>query len=184
VVVLASKKFQQARTLFPYLVVGLVLWAMNTFFRPGLLIHKRAQKIAQTTFCAGLLNILLNIVLLPRMGLTGAALASTLSFTAMVALTGYESMRVLPFRIEWMALARYLTIGLAASWVASRLPVESPIPSALLKGIVIVTLYGSALWVIDARVRELFGQVISLITQSLRGRREAAGEPLTAATEN
>jgi O-antigen/teichoic acid export membrane protein len=184
VVVLASKKFQQARTLFPYLVVGLVLWAMNTFFRPGLLIHKRAQKIAQTTFCACLINILLNVWLIPKMGLTGAALASTLSFVAMVTLTGYESLRVLPFKIEWMALARYLTIGLAASWVASRLPVEAPIPGALLKATVIVTLYGGGLWLIDTRVRELFSQVISLIAQRGRGRDEAAGEPLTAATDN
>jgi O-antigen/teichoic acid export membrane protein len=184
VVLLASRKFQQARSLLPYLVIGLVLWAMNTFFRPGLMIHKRAQKIAQTTFCAGVLNIVLNIVLLPRMGLIGAALASTVSFTAMVALTVYESMRVLPFKIEWAALVRYLLIGVAASWVASLLPVESPLPSALLKGTVIVTLYGGALWVIDARARELVGKLVSLITTSLRGRREAAGGPLAAAAEN
>jgi O-antigen/teichoic acid export membrane protein len=184
VVVLASKKFQQARILFPYLVVGLVLWSMNTFFRPGLLIHKRAQKIAQTTFCACLVNILLNIWLIPKLGLTGAALASALSFIAMVTLTGYESLRVLPFKIEWMALARYLTVGLAASWVSSRLPVEAPIPDALLKATVIVALYAGGLWLIDTRVRELFSQVISLIAQRGRGRDEATGEPLTAATEN
>src|SRR5262249_48844711 len=100
VVVLASKKFQEARILLPDLVIGLVLWAANTFFRPGLMIHKRSQKIAQTTLFAGLLNIALNVVLLPKMGLIGAALASVLSFTAMLLFTAYASMQVLPFKFE------------------------------------------------------------------------------------
>jgi O-antigen/teichoic acid export membrane protein len=170
VVVLASKKFQEARTLLPYLVVGLVLWAMNTFFRPGLLIHKRAQTIAKTTFLASLINIILNLLLLPKFGLKGAAVASVLSFVAMVGFTAFASMRVLPFKIEWLALARYVAIGLAASWVASLIQVGSPLLSAVLKGITILALYASALWLTDVRVRELFSRLVSVIAQYARDR--------------
>jgi O-antigen/teichoic acid export membrane protein len=183
VVVLASKKFQQARSLLPFLVTGLVLWAANMFFRPALLIHKRARTVAQTTLCAVLINIGLNMVLLPRLGLIGAAVASTTSFVSMLVLTGFVSQRVLPFKIEWMALARYLTVGLLASWTASRIPVESPLPSALLKGTVILVLYGATLWMIDTKVRQLFAQVVSSIAQLARGRREVAAEPVTATVE-
>lgn len=183
VVVLASKKFQQARSLLPYLVIGLVLWSANTFFRPGLLIHKRARTIALTTLFAGLLNIGLNIVLLPRVGLVGAAWASTLSFTAMLVLTAFASLRVLSFRIEWAALARYLVVAFGASWAASRIPIESPILSAMVKGSVILLLYGTVLWMIDAHVRQLFGQGVSFIRQLKRGQREVAPEPLTATVE-
>jgi O-antigen/teichoic acid export membrane protein len=181
VIVLASKKFQEARTLLPYLVIGLVLSTMNTFFRPGLMIHKQVRKIAQSTFCAGVLNVVLNIVLLPRIGLLGAALATTVSFAAMVAINGFQSLRILPFKIEWIALVRYLVIGLGASWVASRISVESLIVDAVLKGMVILALYAGTLWVTDARVRELFGQLIGFIAQSGR---EAAVEPVAAAAEN
>src|SRR5215471_3017530 len=183
VVVLASKKFQQARSLLPFLVTGLVLSAANTFFRPALLIHKRARIIAQSTLFAVALDIALNIVLLPTMGLIGAAWASTISFTAMIVLNGFASQRVLSFRIEWLALARYLAVGLLASWAASRIPVESPMPSALLKGTVILLIYGGVLWMIDAHVRQLLTQIISSIAQLTRGRREVAAEPLTATVE-
>ncbi len=182
VVVLASKKFQEARVLLPYLVIGLVLWSMNTFFRPGLMIHKRVQKIAQATLCAGVLNIALNILLLPRFGLLGAAWATISSFSALLLFMAYESLRVLPFRIEWLALSRYLMIGLGASWIASRLPVESAMASALLKGTTILTLYTATLWLTDSHVRELIGQLISFIKRYVR--RDAAVEPLTAAAEN
>jgi O-antigen/teichoic acid export membrane protein len=183
VVLLASKKFQQARTLLPYLVVGLVLWAMNTFFRPGLLIHKRAQTIAKTTFAAGLINIALNLILLPKFGLTGAAVASVLSFVAMVGLTAFASLQVLPFKIEWLALARYVVIGIGAWWVASLIQIESPIVSALLKGTTILILYAATLWLIDARARELFAKLVSLITQYAQGR-QAGVEPIAAGAEN
>jgi O-antigen/teichoic acid export membrane protein len=184
VILLASKKFQQARILLPYLVIGLVLCAANTFFRPGLMIHKRAHKIAQTTLSASLLNIVLNIVLLPRMGLAGAALASVLSFVAMVAFTAYESLRVLPFTIDWVAFVRYAVVGVGTSWAASLISVASPLGAAVLKGMAILILYMGTLWIIDSRMREVVVHLIASITQATRNRRQARVEPLAVATEN
>ena len=77
IVLLASRKFQEAHTLLPFLVIGLVLSAVTIYFRPGLMIHKRASKIAVATFYASILNILLNVILLPRIGLVGAAIATS-----------------------------------------------------------------------------------------------------------
>lgn len=181
IVVLASKKFQQARSLLPYLVIGLVLSAMNTFFRPGLMIHKKVRKIAQATFYASLINIGLNILLLPRLGLTGAALASVLSFTVMVTYNGYHSMRVLPFKFEWVALIRYIVIGAGAAWACSRLPIESPLLSAALKGVLIMVLYTGGLWLSDPSVRELIHKLASMARSSDP---KDVAEPLTVAAEN
>jgi O-antigen/teichoic acid export membrane protein len=182
IVLLASKKFQQARVLLPYLILGLVLSAMNTFFRPGLMIYKQVRKIAQATFFGCVVNIVLNIVLLPRFGLKGAAAASVVSFLAMIAYSGYQSMRVLPFKIEWLAALRYVIVGVAAAWVASLIPIESPVPAAMLKAVVILVLYVGVLWLIDSGMREVVGHLIAVATQASR-RREAAPEPLTVAAE-
>jgi hypothetical protein len=67
--------------------------------------------------------------------------------------------------------ARFIP-GLLASWAASQIRVDSPMPSALLKGTAILLIYGGVLWLIDAHVRQLFVQVISSITQVTRGGRE------------
>jgi O-antigen/teichoic acid export membrane protein len=182
IVLLASKKFQQARILLPYLIIGLVLSAMNTFFRPGLMIHKRVGKIAQATFLGCVVNIVLNIVLLPRFGLKGAAAASVLSFMAMIAYSGYQSMRVLPFKMEWAAGLRYVIVGVGAAWVASLVPIESPIPAAMVKGMLVLILYVGALWLVDSRMREVTGHLITLLTQTLRPR-ETPVEPVTVAAE-
>src|ERR1051326_5731662 len=185
IVLLASKKFQQAHTLLPFLVVGLVLSAVTIYFRPGLLIHKRAAKIARATFYACILNIVLNIVLLPRIGLIGAAIATMVSYAAIVIFLAFESLRVLPFKLELAAFLRYCVVGAAVSWLATQLPVETPWLAAIAKGNLILVLYAGILCVIDARVRGLLVKIWSFGAKWLR-RPAAAGtsiEALSAASE-
>ena len=60
------------------------------------MIHRRATKIAVATFYAGFLNVAFNVILLPRIGLVGAAIATTVSYAGIVVFLAYQSMRVLP----------------------------------------------------------------------------------------
>jgi O-antigen/teichoic acid export membrane protein len=159
IVLLASRKFQQAHTLLPFLVIGLVLSAVTIYFRPGLLIHKRASKIAAATFYACALNIVLNIVLLPRIGLLGAAIATMISYGGIVLFLAYQSLGVLPFKIEMAAFVRYAVVGGAASWLITQLPIESPLLSAIIRGNLILVLYAGVLFAIDARIRTLLNDI-------------------------
>ncbi|HSM85963.1 MAG TPA: oligosaccharide flippase family protein [Candidatus Limnocylindrales bacterium] len=181
IVLLASRKFQQAHELLPYLVIGLVLSAVTIYFRPGLLIYKKASKIASATLGASILNVALNIVLLPRIGLTGAALATTLSYAAVVIFLAYESLRVLPFKLEAGALARYIVTGLGAALLASYLPVQRPLLSAVSKSAFIVALYAAILWVTDPRVRRLISKAAEIGVRKVKQLRESRSTGLGAA---
>ncbi len=183
IVLLASKKFSQAYTLLPFLVVGLVLSAVTIYFRPGLLIHKRASKIAAATFYACILNIALNIVLLPRIGLVGAAIATLVSYAGIVIFLGFESLRVLPFRLEPMALLRYVAVGAAVSWLAAKLPIETPWSAAVTKTILISVLYAGILCVIDARVRALLARIWSAAADWLSRPQTEAVDAMPAVSE-
>jgi O-antigen/teichoic acid export membrane protein len=168
IVLLASKKFQEAHGLLPYLVIGLVLSAVTIFFRPGLLIHKRASKIASATLYACILNIVMNIILLPRIGLVGAAVATTVSYGAIVVFLGYESLKVLPFKLEVLAFARYTVTGAIVAWLVSRLELPTPVLGFLTKGSLMVVLYAAALYAIDRRVRDLVTKVAQLALAKVR----------------
>jgi O-antigen/teichoic acid export membrane protein len=183
IVLLASKKFQEAHTLLPFLVIGLVLSAVTIYFRPGLLIHKRASKIAAATFYACILNIALNIVLLPRIGLLGAAIATMISYGGIVLFLAYQSLGVLPYKIELAAFARYAVVGGAASWLVTQLPIETPLLSAVAKGTFILVLYAGVLFAIDARVRTLLTSAWTAITGWLHSSGEPVLKPMPAVTE-
>jgi O-antigen/teichoic acid export membrane protein len=179
VVLLASKKFAQAHALLPYLVIGLVLSAVTIFFRPGLLIHKKASKIATATLGASILNIVLNILLLPKIGLVGAAIATTISYAAIVVFLAYQSLGVLPFKIETIALARYVAIGICVTWLGTLVHMASPVLKALSRGLFIMSSYALILWLTDARVRTWTRQARALAQGMWQGRKKTL-EPGTA----
>jgi O-antigen/teichoic acid export membrane protein len=183
IVLLASRKFQQAHTLLPFLVVGLVLSAVTIYFRPGLMIHKRATKIAAATFHAGFLNVVLNVILLPRIGLVGAAIATTVSYAGIVVFLAYQSMRVLPYKLELVSFARYTITGAAIAWLVTQLPVETPLLSAVVKGSLILVLYTGILFAIDLRVRELLTSIWTALAGWLHSSSEPALKPIPAMTE-
>jgi O-antigen/teichoic acid export membrane protein len=176
-VLLASRKFQEAHGLLPYLVIGLVLCATMIFFRPGLLIFERASKIATATLYACLLNIAMNIVLLPRVGIVGAAIATMVSYAAMVGFLAYESWKVLPFKLDVLALARYIAAGAGVAWLVSRLTLPIPLIGAVVKGGLVVVLYAAVLWIVDRRARDLMAQAWGLVMNRVRRQSEASLAP-------
>jgi O-antigen/teichoic acid export membrane protein len=183
IVLLASRKFQEAHTLLPFLVVGLVLSAVTIFFRPGLMINKRAVKIAVATFYASILNIALNVILLPRIGLVGAAIATTVSYGGIVVFLAYQSLRVLPYKLQLAAFARYAAVGAAVAWLVAQLPVEMPLLSAVARASSFLVLYAGILFAIDTHVRGLFARAWNLVTRWLRSSGEPVLKPMPAATE-
>jgi O-antigen/teichoic acid export membrane protein len=183
IVLLASRKFQQAHTLLPFLVIGLVLSAVTIYFRPGLMIHKRATKIAVATFYASILNIALNVILLPRIGLVGAAIATTVSYAGIVVFLAYQSLRVLPYKLELASFARYAITGGAVAWLVTQLPVETPLLSAVVKGSLILVLYAGILFAIDMRVRQLLISIWNAISGWLHSSGKPMLDQMPAVTE-
>lgn len=183
IVLLASKKFQEAHSLLPYLVIGLVLSAVTIFFRPGLMIYKRASKIASATFYACVLNIVLNMILLPRIGLVGAAIATMISYAAIVVFLGYQSLGVLPYKLELTAFARYCIVGGAASWLILQIPIESPLLSAIVKASLILIAYAVVLFAIDKHVRSLLISFWNVLTRWLHAESKPVLNSIPAVTE-
>jgi O-antigen/teichoic acid export membrane protein len=182
IVLLASRKFQEAHTLLPFLVIGLVLSAVTIYFRPGLMIHKRASKIAVATFYASILNIALNVILLPRIGLVGAAIATTISYAGIVVFLAYQSLRVLPYKLELLSFARYAATGAVCAWLVTQVPVENSLLSVLVKGSLILAMYAGILSAIDKRVRELLTNIWTAITVRFHLSSKSM-EPIPAMTE-
>jgi len=155
IVVLASHKYEAAHRLLPWLVCGLVTSAGQIFLKPGLLIHKKVFKFASVTGYAAIINVGLNVLMLPRMGVEAAAIATLVSYAAWVAMMARESLAVLPFRINVLAFLRYVTVGAATVFVASRLQIGIPLLSVLIKGTATIVVYLAMLWTIDAQFRAL-----------------------------
>jgi O-antigen/teichoic acid export membrane protein len=163
IVLLASSKYETAHSLLPWLVSGVVLSAGQMFFKPGLLIRKKVFIIARVTVYAAVINIVLNLLMLPRIGVKGAAIATLLSYAAWIGMMAKESLDALSFEIHFQSLSKYLVAAVATVLLCSRIHFETLLLMLVAKGAAAFATYVGILWVIDAPFRQLIRSGLSLL---------------------
>ena len=100
---LTAPKFHQISSVFPLLFASALTVGMYVF-APGMGIAKKTKILAVLAILGACLNGLLNFLLIPIMGLIGAATGTLLGAFAMMAAWFYFSHRHYPIPFEWMRI--------------------------------------------------------------------------------
>lgn len=83
VVIFAGEKFAKGVDLLPVLAVGSYMTYLYSFSVNYQFFHRRTVNIATGTVLAAAVNIGLNLLLIPRIGMMGAAIATAVSYAAL-----------------------------------------------------------------------------------------------------
>ena len=177
IVVLASSKFRAADSLLPSLLIGVLFYALVNLVNPGLLIYKKTHTMARLIVYAGVLNIAMNIFLLPRIGLQAAAIATLVSYLFFFAITMWTSFKLLPYHIEGAALGRYLLSAALTTALLYRLDLGNAFLNVGTKGLLGLLLYVGILYLMDPRLRELAAKLTSSLRQQRAPVALSAAEP-------
>lgn len=153
IVVLASRKFQESYKLLPVLVVGLLIYAIHIFLNASLLIHKKTATMTKLVVYACVLNIVLNVILIPRIGLQGAALATLVSYLFMVILMARESFRLLPLDISYLGFAANLAAGTIAFLIVRFIQLQNVVLDAVIKSVTAMAIYGIVVFLLNPVLR-------------------------------
>jgi O-antigen/teichoic acid export membrane protein len=112
IVVFASAKYRAAQSVLPVLIAGFLVFGARAFLGAGLFLAKRSRLTALVALGGALLNIVLNLVLVPRYGIDGSAVATSLGMLlTTVALTAYARQA---FAFD-LGLGRLVFYGAAAA---------------------------------------------------------------------
>jgi len=141
-----SPAFDGAWRVIPWVASGYVFWALyNTAVIP-LYLDKRTKPVALINALALVTNIGLNLLLIPRFEIVGAAAATLISFALLAVLGMLASRSAAGVRFELGRQAAILSIVLgaaAAAYVIDARAVSSDAPAALgLKAAILVLLLG------------------------------------------
>jgi len=111
--IISAPEFHKAAILVPWLTIAVVL--MNVYvFSPGLGIAKKTHVVALINIVAAVVNVLLNLVLVPRFGMIGAASATLCGACVMAGLYFWLGNReyAIEYR-KWRSLiAMMLTVSI------------------------------------------------------------------------
>jgi O-antigen/teichoic acid export membrane protein len=164
----ALKAMTHGRTLAPddprWSAVSAVIafTAIGVFFQGvylltsiGLNITKQTRYYPVATISASALNVALNLMLIPRFGMYGAAWANGAAYAALAALGYALSQRVYPVAYEWGRLARVGAAAVAAYIAAILLPrihlaldprsTLAPVPDLLARGLTVIGVFAAIL---------------------------------------
>ncbi len=118
ITILAPKpEYQSALLLIPIILFGYVLSGMRMVGSLGLYLTKNTKKIAILTIIAAVINIILNVIFIPRYGIYAAAVNTFISFFVFYLLTQSYSGKFYKIPFENIKLTKVFLLGLIFSFI-------------------------------------------------------------------
>jgi len=151
----ADPRWSEVSVAIAFTAIGVLFQGVYLLTSIGLNITRRTQYYPVATVTAALVNVGLNVLLIPSHGIIGAAWANGAAYAVQAALGFMLSQRFYPVSYEWGRIARALGAAAAAYIVAMLLPsirlVSSPssamatIPDVLVRGLAVVLVFAGLL---------------------------------------
>lgn len=113
-----STVYWSSFTVIPILAFSLFFVALTDVVNIGLRIAKKTSRITLMTTIVSILNLVLNILMIPVLGAEGAALASFISHLIFFLGLFYFSNKVYPIQFEWRKVILIFSIGAALVYVS------------------------------------------------------------------
>ncbi|HEY2708311.1 MAG TPA: lipopolysaccharide biosynthesis protein [Caulobacteraceae bacterium] len=158
---------QGAAQVTPWIAASALFAGLTTYYtHQAFTLGRRTALLLAAMSLPAAANLALNLILIPRMGLTGALIATTASYglglACSIALGRFAQALPLP----WAALARTALATAAMGVVVARLPSLGGVLELTLKAGAGMLVYGAAAYALDvAEVRSRGRQALSLRTR-------------------
>lgn len=98
--IIIANNFFESWKYVPILLLGVIYSSFSNFYGVNYLAAKRTSGVLKTTIYGGFANILLNLILIPTLGLNGAGLATAISFCIIWILRIKDSKNIIDIKID------------------------------------------------------------------------------------
>lgn len=99
----------------PFVAIGVLLYGMYLIINNILILEKKTKILGVIWIFAALLNVILNIILIPFLGIIGGAVTTLIAFATALILTTYYSSQFFTFKVE----TKFVTKSIIASAITS-----------------------------------------------------------------
>ena len=159
----APAAFRQAAVFIPPVALSYLLYGLFVLSVTGAGVAKRTAGLPLVMLAAAVLNIGLNLVLIPRVGAMGAAFSTLAAYSAMVAAGLYVSERVYPIAYQYRQCAILMGGMIVLAAPATVLPEGTPIVTIPVK-LVVLAAYGGVVAISGALTRSEWNRVAGILS--------------------
>ncbi len=161
--ILATDKFASGSVIIPYVIAGMVINGSAVMFGAGLYIHKQTKILMVLMLISAVFNILLNVILIPKYGIEGAAIATLISYTGFAISNKIVSSRKFHISIPWLTVSKFSAVSLLMYLMLVQISVINPIITLLVQIVVGIIFYSVMALLLDKTAKDIAKKVISKI---------------------
>ena len=141
----------QAAAITPLIAVSALLAGLTTYyFHQAFTLGRRTLLLLAAMAVPAGANVVLNLLLIPPLGVMGAALATALSFGVGLVASVWLGRRAIALPMPWNALVRCGVATLVMTGAVLLVPAIGGFPELAAKAAVGAAVYGLAAWLLDA----------------------------------
>lgn len=174
IAIMAPESYQGAAGIVALVVAGYILFGCASFAQLGMYVNYKTKYLFPIQFLTALINVILNLLLIPIYGIMGAAFSTMMTFLCLTIFSFIVSQKLLPVNYEYLRLAKLLILALSL-YIVSRFIDLSLVASIAVK-LCLLALYPGLLYLFGFFNTEEINKAKYLLQQAgLKFRRSAAG---------
>ena len=174
---LASDKFVAAGVVLPWVIGGMALDGLSNFLGAGLYIDRHPRLLMGLTTGSAVLNVGLNIILIPRFGIAGAAAATFIAYILICIASAIAGNRFLPVRMPWATFLRAAVASIAMYYVLSFLQFDHKLVTIAVRSVTGALVYLGLIVALDAQARAMTIKALVGVRRRLAERRAKHDAP-------
>lgn len=152
IIILASSKFAESASIIPYIVLSSLIYGPYFIYGAGFYIQKKSINLAIYTSLAVVLNIIVNIILIPLYGIKGAALATLIAYVFLFFAIFISSRKYITLSIPYISIMKYLLASTTMIFFVSFFSITG-LFGILFKIVLASLFYATAVLLIDKQTR-------------------------------
>lgn len=138
-----SSAYYGATAVVPWIAFSYLLSGIYIYMLSGLIIAKNVYLQPIILSVSAIINIALNIVLIPKFGMMGSAYATVFSYLMVAVFTTFFAQKLYPITIEWPRLAKIAVSAVAIFLLSTLVKVPNLMLAVMLKGSLIALLFAA-----------------------------------------
>jgi O-antigen/teichoic acid export membrane protein len=134
--ILGSEMYYPAHKVVPLVSLSYIFYGAYFVASTGIQLKNKTHYVAYVTAIAAALQIGLNLLLIPRLGMMGAALNTAISYLAMPTMVVFVSRTFYHVHYEYRRLAAILFLAVALFFLSRLIRVDDRVLSFMLRGLI------------------------------------------------
>ncbi|NQE44790.1 putative flippase AglR, partial [ANME-1 cluster archaeon GoMg2] len=139
---LTTSEFLSAYLVVPIVALGVILFSGSVIFLNILMLLKRTKAIGLTYGVTALINLILNIFLVPLIGILGAAISTLMTFFAFTIIIRILSFKELPFEVDLTFISKSFIASIPMALVVWKLNPYGVVNILISVGIAVTIYFG------------------------------------------